>query len=183
MVQLWHDEYEVLVETLEGVHQVFPDVSAKANRVRVIWWDNRLDPSYSPTLPIGDTRAGQNSGDFLDVFGTSASEGASIAFPPAVRISQLGTNPNWEQFSGRTVPFAGDYLWVTTASNGTSYTVWTDWRNTVPGVDPRPFETDEPVQDGFDVMQCRTAADNYATDTCPTAGGKDQNIYGSNATP
>ncbi len=26
MVQLWHDDYEVLVETLEGVHQVFPDV-------------------------------------------------------------------------------------------------------------------------------------------------------------
>ena len=26
MVQLWHDDYEVLVETLEVVHQVFPDV-------------------------------------------------------------------------------------------------------------------------------------------------------------
>ena len=26
MVQLWHDDYEVLVETLEGVHQIFPDV-------------------------------------------------------------------------------------------------------------------------------------------------------------
>ncbi|MDQ1385628.1 MAG: hypothetical protein QOG65_3007 [Actinomycetota bacterium] len=26
MVQLWHDDFEVLVETLEGVHQVFPDV-------------------------------------------------------------------------------------------------------------------------------------------------------------
>ena len=95
-------------------------------------------------------------------------------------MTDRGTNGNFEQFDGRRVPFAGDYLWVTAVGSG-AYVVWTDWRDTVAGDDPRPFETSETLPDGFDVHQCRTAADNYASDTCQSAGGKDQNIYGNSA--
>jgi hypothetical protein len=43
-------------------------------------------------------------------------------------------NPNYEQFGGRTVPFLGDYIWVSSLGD-TSFGVWTDYRNTVAGVD------------------------------------------------
>jgi hypothetical protein len=86
------------------------------------------------------------------------------------------SNPNYEQFSNRTVPFAGDYLWVTSMGSF-AFGVWTDWRATVAGTDPR-----EPsATDGADVKQCRTfdtAAQAWSGDTCPRGGGLDQNIYG-----
>jgi hypothetical protein len=45
----------------------------------------------------------------------------------------------------------------------------------VPGSDPR-----EAVQDGFDVLQCRTQNQDgsFSEDNCANAGGLDQNIYG-----
>ena len=50
----------------------------------------------------------------------------------------------------------------------------TDHRDVVPGADIR-----EAPQDGFDVLQCRAAEDEL--DTCPNAGGLNQNIYGFGA--
>jgi hypothetical protein len=90
-------------------------------------------------------------------------------------VTDVTSNGNWEQFDNRAVPFGGDYLWVT--SLGTwSYGVWTDWRNTVAGADPR--ETDG-SDDAADVLQCRTeSGGSFSGDTCPTAGGIDQDIYG-----
>jgi hypothetical protein len=165
-------------------HQFFPDVTAAGGKIRVIWWDSREDPSYSTALPIGDTAARTSSGAFLKVYGTSAPVGPSPHFSAAVPVSQAGTNGNYEQFDDRRIPFAGDYLWLTASPAGNAYVVWTDWRNTVPGTDPRPFETGEPRgAEGFDVLQCRTAADNFASDSCQAAGGKDQNIYGSALVP
>jgi len=76
------------------------------------------------------------------------------------------------------VPFAGDYLWVT-SSGTTAYGVWTDWRDTVQGADPR--ELPEDADNGSaDVKQCRTytSAKGWSEDTCPHDGGLDQNIYG-----
>ena len=99
----------------------------------------------------------------------------------AVTVTDALSNPNYEQFANRTVPFAGDYLWVT-SSGATAFGVWTDWRDTVQGPDPR--ETTEDEDDGSaDVKQCRTfdAATGWSGDTCPHAGGLDQNIYGATA--
>src|SRR5439155_22318803 len=79
----------------------------------------------------------------------------------------------------RTVPFAGDYLWVSSVGDF-AFATWTDWRNTVAGVDPR----EGPTSDGADVRQCRTfnpATGTWSGDQCPHAGGIDQNIYGSRA--
>ena len=54
--------------------------------------------------------------------------------------------------------------------------MWTDWRNTVAGIDQR-----EPASDvtGADVKQCRAFVDGtWGPDTCPRDGGLDQDIYG-----
>ena len=74
------------------------------------------------------------------------------------------------------MPFAGDYLWVSSVGSF-AYGAWTDWRNTVAGVDPR-----EPAAtDGADVKQCRTqdSSGAWSSDQCPHMGGLDQNIYGA----
>jgi hypothetical protein len=92
-------------------------------------------------------------------------------------VSDVTTNPNYEQFSNRTVPFAGDYLWVTSLGSF-SFTTWTDWRDTVPGTDPREAGASED-SDNADVKQCRVFSGGvWSGDLCPHAGGLDQNIYG-----
>jgi hypothetical protein len=168
-----------IVDNQPAGHQFFPDVAAKNGKLHLIWWDSRNDSGYSSTRPPGNTAAGVNSGDALDVYATSKGY-TQNGFAPATRVTNRGTNGNYEQFDARRVPFGGDYLWVTAVGQN-AYVVWTDWRDTVAGVDPRPFEADEAAPDGFDVLQCRTASDNYAGDSCQNAGGKDQNIYGNSA--
>ena len=54
------------------------------------------------------------------------------------------------------------------------YTTWTGNRDVVPGPDPR-----ETAQDGFDVKMC---LDANLVNTCPNAGGFDQNFYGNSIT-
>jgi hypothetical protein len=90
------------------------------------------------------------------------------------------SNANYEQFDNRTVPFAGDYLWITSIGNF-AFATWTDWRNTVTGADPREMPNNN---DQADVKQCRTfdaAANAWTEDTCPHEGGLDQNIFGAPA--
>jgi hypothetical protein len=161
-------------------HQLFPDLAVEGGDLHVFWWDSRNDPQYSPTRPIGNDAAG-NVYPSLDTYGTSSPDrGAS--WKPAARISDTTTAPNYEQFSDRMVPFAGDYLWLS-AVGDTTYGTWTDWRDTVAGVDQRETGADD--QDaGADVLQCRTgdATSGFSSDLCPRAGGLDQNIYGD-ATP
>ena len=169
-----------LVDDQARGHQFFPDVTVGGQMIHLIWYDSRADSSYSPKLPNGDTTAGRNSGLALNVFATKASESSVDSggpiFSQASKISEMGTNGNWEQFGGRTIPFAGDYLWVTSLADGSAYVVWTDWRNTKAGTDIRSSEAGEPKGENFDVLQCR--ATPTSPDTCQTAGGKDQDIYG-----
>jgi hypothetical protein len=100
---------------------------------------------------------------------TSQDGGASWT---RMRASTTGHQPEYEMFGNRQDPFHGDYLWID-ANGGFLYGVWTDNRDVVPGNDPRE------TPDGFDVHQCR--ADPTAPDTCPNAGGLNQNIYGVGA--
>jgi hypothetical protein len=165
-----------LVDRSDG-QQLFPDLSVEGGPLHVLWWDSRNDACFSPARPIGNC-ADRSLVPALDVYGTSsANRGATFA--PSTRMSDVTTNPNYEQFGGRTVPFAGDYLWISAIGNF-AYGTWTDWRNTVGGTDQR--EADEPDNDTNtgDVKQCRhQLPDNsWSGDTCPRAGGLDQNIYG-----
>jgi hypothetical protein len=75
-------------------------------------------------------------------------------------VSQVRQSIQYEMFDARSVPFVGDYNWVSLAStdNGISgYIAWTDNRDVVPGTDPREEE-----QDGFDVKMCVTVTDGVA---------------------
>lgn len=165
----------VLVDDQAAGHQAFPDISADGGLLHMIWWDSRNDPCYSPMRPIGNCPDGSTV-QSLDVWGANSADhgGTWGAF---TRLNTVTSNPNYEQFDGRTVPFAGDYLWISSIG-AFSFGAWTDWRNTVPGVDQR--EAGDADHDGADVLQCRTqlASGAFTGDTCPRNGGLDQDIYG-----
>lgn len=166
----------VLIDNQAVGHQIYPDISADGGVLHAVWWDSRLDPSYSPTRPIGNDANGR-TGPSIDAWSArSTDHGAS--WSARTRLSDVSSNPNYEQFSNRTIPFAGDYLWITSLGNF-SFATWTDWRNTVAGVDPR--EAGDNDNDNADVQQCRTfdaTLGAWTADTCPHAGGLDQDIYG-----
>ena len=167
----------VLIDPQATGLQRFPDISVDNGSMHAIWWDSRLDPSYSPKRPIGNDANGSTTAS-LDAFGASGST-ATLVWSPSTRLSTATSNPNYEQFSGRTVPFGGDYLYISSVG-AFSYGVWTDWRNTVQGTDPRETPEDEDAATS-DVHQCRTQNPDgsFSADTCPYAGGLDQNIYGA----
>ena len=162
-----------------GGLQRFPDIAADSGQLHALWWDSRNDPCFDPRRPVGNC-ADRSTVASLDTFASTAAE-STLAWSPSVRLSTVTTNPNWEQFGGRTVPFGGDYLYIS-AVGGFSYGVWTDWRNVRPGSDLR--EGGDADNDHADVFQCRTTLPDgsISGDTCPWDGGLDQNIYG-NQTP
>jgi hypothetical protein len=155
-------------------HQLFPDIAVDGGTLHTLWWDSRKDRYYSRARPVGNGPNGQVVAS-LDVYSATSTNGGT-SWSPAVRVTDVTTNPNYEQFDNRQVPFAGDYLWID-AQGGQTFGTWTDWRDTVPGTDHR-----EPASDatGGDVLQCRArqADGSWGSDTCPRAGGLDQNIYG-----
>jgi hypothetical protein len=166
-----------LIDNQTNGHQVFPDISADGGVLRAIWWDSRSDPSYSPKRPIGNDAAGKTFPS-LDVWAARSTD-AGQTWTSKAALNTTTSNPNYEQFDNRAVPFAGDYLWVTSKGDF-SFATWTDWRNTVAGTDPRePLATD-----GADVKQCRTfsvATNTWSSDQCPHEGGLDQDIFGAPA--
>jgi hypothetical protein len=169
-----------LVDPQATGHQLFPDISADnpsaptRGTLHAIWWDSRLDACYSATRPIGNC-ANRSTVPSLDAWGARSTDfGATWS---SGRVSDVTTNPNYEQFDNRAVPFAGDYLYVSSLGD-LSYGVWTDWRNTVAGTDPRELPEDEDSGTA-DVVQCRVFANGaWSGDRCPRVGGIDQNIYG-----
>jgi hypothetical protein len=172
-------------------HQYFPDVDANGGRLNVMYQDSRNDCASGPpttpsggdfrTVPVsnrwvssnppGSTSCGPGLQSF---YALSTNGGATFTYQLA---STAGTMPQYEQFGGRDVPFFGDYNYIS-AVGTTVLVAWTDQRDTVPGTDPRYTNGDG--TDGFDVLQCRVATPNgtFGPDTCPDAGGLDQNIYG-----
>ena len=179
-------------------HQFFPDIDANNGVLHAFWQDSRNDCASGPTGTAGDFRTVPISNRWVpenppggvicstappadpaapgvDAFyATSSSDGASWT---SSMVSTARTMPQYEQFGDRNTPFFGDYNYIDAAS-GAVFMNWTDQRDTIPGVDPR-YPVDG--MDGFDVLQCRTLQPNgtYGPDTCPDAGGLDQNIYGA----
>jgi hypothetical protein len=145
--------------------------------LHVLWWDSRNDPNYSAKRPVGNDALG-NVGTSLEVFAARSTD-SGTTWTAGVAITDTSTNPNYEQFSNRSSPFAGDYLWITSLGDF-AFGAWTDWRDTVAGPDPRESGKSN---DGADVRQCRTfdPVTGWSGDQCPHDGGLDQNIYGSTA--
>ena len=156
-------------------HQVFPAIAADGGVLHALWWDSRHDPFYSPKRPVGNDALGNVTAS-LEVFAAKSTD-RGATWTLGAPITDTSSNPNYEQFSNRAVPFAGDYLWITSKGDF-AFGAWTDWRNTVAGADPREGSTSA---EGADVKQCRTfsSVSGWSGDQCPHAGGLDQNIYGS----
>jgi hypothetical protein len=167
----------VLLDKQTTGHQIWPDVSADGGMLHFLWYDSRNDSAYSAGRPIGND-ANRLTHPALDVFATRSSDLGTTWTTP-VRVTDFTSNPNYEQFDNRSVPFNGDYLWITSFGSF-SFGTWTDYRNTVAGLDLR--EGGDSDKDGADVHQCRAVDPTTGAvgpDTCPHAGGLDQNIYGS----
>ena len=164
-----------LIDAQTTGHQTFPDISADGGVLHTLWWDSRLDPCYSPARPIGNC-ADRTTVPSLDVWAAMSTDHGNT-WTGLTRVTSQTTHPNYEQFDGRTVPFGGDYLWIT-SMGAFSFGAWTDWRNTVAGVDQRESANDD--KGTADVLQCRLplSSGGYTGDTCPRDGGLDQNIYG-----
>lgn len=166
-----------LARTIRG-HQFFPDINADGGVLHAVWHDSRNDPAYSVQAPPGNDPTRRDAAGFavatpgLDTYGASSTDnGGNWA---SARLSSRSQMPNYEMFGDRRVPFHGDYNYVSSVGDF-AFNVWTDTREVVPGDDPR-YAGGE----GFDVRQCRTqdAAGTWSADTCPNAGGLDQDIYG-----
>jgi hypothetical protein len=166
----------VLIDAQANGHQFFADINADNGLLYAVWWDSRNDPVYSPKRPVGNDDQGRTYHS-LQPWTASSNDRGATWIASATPLSPVLSNPNYEQFDGRLVPFAGDYLWITSVGDK-SFATWTDWRNTVAGTDPR-----EPgATDNADVLQCRTydsATQTWSGDTCPRSGGLDQDIYGT----
>jgi hypothetical protein len=161
-------------------HQWWPNLEfdRATGMLVAVYYDSRSDPFYSPNRPPGNKADGTSACgvpappvcDVLNTFMATSADG--VVWSPT-QVSSVGHQPEYELFGDRQVPFHGDYLWID-ANDGSVFGVWTDHRDVVPGADIR-----EAPQDGFDVLQCRAAEDEL--DTCPNAGGLNQNIYGFGA--
>ena len=79
--------------------------------LHTLWWDSRNDPAYSPARPVETSRADGTVVPSLEVFASTSTDGGA-SWTTAVRVTDVTTNPNYEQFDNRQVPFAGDYLWI-----------------------------------------------------------------------
>lgn len=167
----------VLLDPSSTGHQFMPFLTASAGRVSAIFYDSRNDPNYtSTTAPCNDANGATYA--CLDVRYAESSDGGKT-WSSSIQVNDTPTNPNFEQFGGRLVPFFGDYITVA-AVGDTIGTVWTDQRDTVPAADPSGDN------DGADV-----AGDPETGGTCTTSltdcfdatGGLDQNIYSAAITP
>jgi hypothetical protein len=158
-------------------HQFFPALAASGGRVNAIWYDSRGDADYSPTRPPCNSATGQTSA-CVNVRYAESTDGG-ITWGTSIQVTSTPTNPNYEQFSGRTVPFFGDYITVA-AEGSTVGATWTDQRDTVPASDT-----------SADNDKADVAGDPETGGTCTSTltacfdgtGGIDQNIYAAPITP
>ena len=161
-------------------HQFYVWLTASAGRVSAIWYDSRNDPAYSPAsapcnIVTGATRA---TSSCLNVRYAESTDGG-VTWGSSIQVTNAPTNPNYEQFGGRLVPFFGDYITVAAQGN-TIGAIWTDQRNTVGAPDTSGDN------DAADV-----AGDPETGGTCTSSltacfditGGLDQNIYTAAITP
>jgi hypothetical protein len=165
-------------------HQWFPDVASADGVITALFYDSRTDPAYSPDRPSGNTAAGTNSGNVVNVIVARSSNGGATW--TETTTTTTGSNMNWEQFGSRRSPFMGDYNYVSAVPGGVAG-AWTDTRDVRAGTDPRETAADDDA-DGFDIYQpgCVYVPNDInapaytsplISDPCLSQGGMDSNIY------
>ena len=157
-------------------HQFFPWITASAGTISVVYYDSRADgANYSPLRAPCNSATGVGSACLAVWYSASADGGKTWTHQV---LTDTLTNPNFEQFGGRLVPFFGDYIMVSAVGDQIA-AVWTDSRNVAPGVDTASGSD----MDGNDV-----AGDPETGGSCTSSftacfdgtGGLDQNIYTTN---
>jgi len=158
-------------------HQFFPWLTASGGRVNAIWYDSVGDPNYAANRAPCNSATGQTSA-CLNVRYAQSSDGGKT-WGASVQVTDTPTNPNYEQFGGRRVPFFGDYITVA-AQGDTVGAVWTDQRDTVGAPDPNGDD------DGADIAgdpETGGKCTDVATTCFDLTGGLDQNIYAATIAP
>ena len=168
-------------------HQFYSDIDAYAGRLHVVYHDTRSDTATGPPGTAGDFRTVPFSNHWVGgaVGSTHTNQGVETWYSRSTdggaswshqRVSGGSYALNYEQFGNRDAVFFGDYNYISASASNVLMT-WPSGQDTVLGTDPR--YTDGNGTDGFDVLQCRIFANGvWGADTCPAAGGLDQNIYG-----
>jgi hypothetical protein len=210
--ETWSDP--VMVDEQEAGQQFFADIDAFRGRLGVMWQDSRDDPSAGNLqVPIGNklvedtdgnvraVNSDPENGDIVNTyFAALVLDDPGFHFGGAVKVSSEPHQPQFEMFGNRSVPFQGDYNWISIAPDGSgglfAYASWTDNRDVVQGDDQRELDpnadrtTDDGFDDNFDVRQCRVVEEvaaqgppgstttQWGPDTCPNGGGLNQNVYG-----
>jgi hypothetical protein len=118
------------LDTVALRHQWTPDIASDGGVINVVFYDSRADPTFSPSLPLGDTASGANSGDVMQTYLATSTDGG-VSWGES-QISTHGSNFNWETHGSRRDPFWGDYIYVS-AAGGSVMAAWTDSRDLVPG--------------------------------------------------
>jgi hypothetical protein len=158
-------------------HQFFPWLIASGGRVSAIWYDSRNDPNYAATRAPCNSASGQASA-CLNVRYAESTDGGKT-WGTSIQVTDTPTNPNYEQFGGRLVPFFGDYITVAAQGN-TIGAVWTDQRNTVGAPD---LSGDNDNADVAGSPETGGSCTSSFTTCFDTTGGLDQNIYSAVITP
>ena len=150
-------------------HQFFPWITAANGVFSAVYYDSRLDPNYSATSAPCNDSAG-NGYACLAVWYSSSTDG--VHWTTHKQLTSALTNPNFEQFGGRAIPFFGDYIMVSAV--GTSVAaVWTDARDVVAASDS---DGNDPAGDSHVGGLCTSSF----TTCFDSTGGLDQNIYSAN---
>jgi hypothetical protein len=177
----WSDA--ATIDTVGRGHQWMPDIASADGTITVVFYDSRTDPAYAPDRPPGNTATGNNSGNVVQTWTATSTDGGATW--SEARVSSAGSNFGWMTHGSRRVGFWGDYIYVSAVA-GAVNVVWTDSRDLVPGPDPREGANSK----GFSVLQdgCVYEPDDidapaYTSptidDPCLDQGGLDQNIYGA----
>ncbi|TMD89415.1 MAG: hypothetical protein E6I73_10595 [Chloroflexi bacterium] len=150
-------------------HQFFPWITAANGVFSAVYYDSRLDPNYSATSAPCNDSAGHGYA-CLAVWYSSSTDG--VHWTTHKQLTSALTNPNFEQFGGRAIPFFGDYIMVSAV--GTSVAaVWTDARDVVAASDS---DGNDPAGDSHVGGLCTSSF----TTCFDSTGGLDQNIYSAN---
>jgi hypothetical protein len=159
-----------LVDPQNVGHQFFPWITASNGRLSVIYYDSRADVGYSPNRAPCNSATGVGSACLAVWYSSSTDGGANWNHQV---LTDTLTNPNFEQFGGRRIPFFGDYIMVS-AVGGSIAAVWTDSRDVVPATDPSGDNDNDDV--AGDPETGGTCTSSF-TDCFDGTGGLDQNIY------